>query len=185
MNTINIPTIDVADLPPSQENPILKFIERQYVIQHLVGVGATVLVVFFIIAPLLIGFLFPYFGIMNNYNRVITCSDSAGNASNAALFQPVQCTALTGKSVIGCSVTTNGTFVAPNNATSNQKTLCPQLIASPLADGTTNTSVPMLSTSEATVKLHVALSTTLAIILLYIATRVIIYFVGKTKRTAN
>ena len=180
MNTINIPTVDVTDLPPSQENPVLKFIERHYVLQHLIGIGMTVIVIFFIIAPLLVGLLFPYFGIMKSYDRVITCSNLAENASNAALFQPVQCTALTGKSVIGCSVATNGIFIAPNNATSHQKTLCPQLIASTLADGTTNTSVPVLSTSEATIKLQAALATTLTVILLYISTRAIIYFVGRT-----
>ena len=182
MNTMNIPTVDITDLPPSQDNPILKFIKHQYVIQHLVGFGVGLLVVFFVVAPLLIGLLFPYFGIMNNYDRVIDCSDSAVDSKNAALFQPVQCSALTGKSVIGCAITANGGFAAPNNAKADQKILCPQLIASPLADGTTNTSVPILSTPEATVKLHIALSTSLAMLLVYISTRIVIHFATKAKQ---
>lgn len=184
MNMINIPTVDVADLPPSQENIILKFIKHHYLIQHLIGLGVSLLVIFFIVAPLLIGLLFPYFGIMNSYDRVIACSELPADASNASLFQPVQCSTLTGKSVIGCAIATGSSYVAPKDATREQKTLCPQLVANPVADGSTNNSVPVLKTHENTVKLFTTIIVTLIAIVLYITTRFVIYFV-KHRRKAS
>lgn len=119
---------------------------KKRIITHGVAFVIVSLVSYVLIAPAIVGKLFPQYGLMKKYVDVQLCTDLPDGATSA-FFLPARCNAINKEKSVACTYDSEK-YNPPAQATSDETTLCPLFVTQDDARGVKNVAMAQFPIQE-------------------------------------
>ena len=154
-------------------------LRKNIVFKYCTAVVAVGLIAYFALVPLLISKAFPQYAITKKYVSIEVCTDLAPGTPSK-VFLPVSCASLGALSKIGC-VYDSAKYIAPENATTDEKVVCPTLVSAIDATGARNPALAALPMRETALQNILTLLFMAIVATVYVAFRLIRRHIKKQK----
>lgn len=157
---------------------MFKKILKNTIVWYVAAILAVAALAYLLLAPLLIQKFFPQYDVVKKYISVAVCTDLAPG-TKSDVFLPINCMEVNKSRSLACISESVSKYVAPAQASADEKLVCPTLVSGLDTTGKKNTALAVHPIEESTHRIIIAATILTSVIAAY---TIILLIVVKTRR---